>query len=75
MHPGDLCICGHTREVHFGHDCSRVNCHCKDFALLDAAVDIYEALKALCNATDGGVYRPTQDLWNNAEAAIAKAKQ
>jgi hypothetical protein len=38
---GDLCICGHTREIHFGRECSvvagmfsgrrRTDCPCKQF--------------------------------------------
>lgn len=46
INPGDLCICGHTYEVHFGANCSGVGCSCREFALGDAGIEIYEALKA-----------------------------
>lgn len=56
LHPDELCICGHTLEVHFGHECTvvagskpwiREDCRCKEFAICGSAVDIFEALKAL----------------------------
>jgi hypothetical protein len=47
MNPGDLCICGHTREVHFGHECSVVNCRCKQFVLIDLAVELFDSLEAV----------------------------
>jgi hypothetical protein len=46
LHPAELCICGHTSEIHFGHNCSRVGCSCQQFAICDSAVGIFEALKA-----------------------------
>jgi hypothetical protein len=57
MNQGDLCLCGHTREVHFGSECSRVGCPCKEFALVDAAVEIFEALKELTSAVEDGIRR------------------
>lgn len=45
MNPGDLCICGHTREVHFGHECSKVDCNCKQFVECGLAVPIFQALQ------------------------------
>ena len=61
-HPADLCICGHSREDHFEHECSIVgensviyrrglgrgiDCTCKQFVEGGHAVNIFEALKAL----------------------------
>lgn len=46
MNPDNLCLCGHTYEVHFGADCSKVRCPCREFALLDAGIDLFEAAKA-----------------------------
>lgn len=47
MHPADICLCGHSREEHFGHDCSRVNCHCKQFALIDFGPALLSVLESL----------------------------
>lgn len=52
MNPGELCICGHTFEEHFGHDCSRLYlsgapCPCKQFVICELAVPMFEAMKAL----------------------------
>jgi hypothetical protein len=62
MNPGDLCICGHTREIHFGAECSIVagqhtvlgghfragqDCPCKQFVELGLAVEVFQALKEL----------------------------
>jgi hypothetical protein len=55
MNLGDLCICGHTLEVHFGHECSivagsrpwiRRDCQCKQFVVCDLGVPVFQALKA-----------------------------
>src|SRR4051794_26239007 len=50
--PDEICICGHTYEVHFGHECSRLfldgsPCPCKQFVLGGLAVEIFEALKKI----------------------------
>ena len=60
MNPGDLCICGHTRELHFGHECTIVavsdlsftkgDCPCKQFVELGLAVPIFQALAELVAA-------------------------
>jgi hypothetical protein len=42
--------------------------------LAESNMELFAALKRLCNATDGGLYRPTQEDWNQAEAAIKKAE-
>ena len=62
MNPGDLCICGHTREIHFGAECSivagqhtvlggrfraRQDCPCKQFVELGLAVELFQALEAV----------------------------
>jgi hypothetical protein len=83
--PDELCICGHTHEVHFGHECSQLYrsgtpCPCKEFALCDAAVDIYEALKALLDVVDycGDMMpdekRAIDAAQEKAVAAIRKAR-
>lgn len=52
MNPCELCICGHTLEIHFGHECSRLlhdgtPCPCKQFVLGGLGVELFEALKSL----------------------------
>jgi hypothetical protein len=47
MDQGDLCICAHTFEEHFGGDCSRVNCRCQQFVLIDFGPALFAALKNL----------------------------
>jgi hypothetical protein len=56
-HPDDICICMHTREVHFGRECSIVagspfvfskrDCPCKQFVELGLAVPIFQAFQEL----------------------------
>lgn len=58
MNADDLCICTHTHEVHFDGNCSAPNCPCKEFALIDAGLDIYEALKAMRDMTQSGWITP-----------------
>ena len=58
MNPGDICLCGHIRDVHFWGPCSTHNCPCGEFALVDAGVDIYEALKAMHAMTQNGWITP-----------------
>jgi hypothetical protein len=47
MDNADICLCIHTREEHFGANCSRVNCKCKQFALIDFAPALLSALEEL----------------------------
>jgi hypothetical protein len=52
MNPDELCICSHTYEVHFGHDCSAIfhngtPCPCKQFVLCSLAVEMFEVLKKI----------------------------
>jgi len=47
MNPGDLCLCIHTHEEHFGGNCSRVNCPCKRFVLIDFGPALLTALKQI----------------------------
>jgi hypothetical protein len=79
MNPGDLCLCGHTREVHFGRECSRVGCRCKEFAICDAAVDMFEALKVFVkymeHAGEKSISRRSLEYpLHLAAAAIRKSK-
>lgn len=63
----DLCICGHTRELHFGHECTIVagatlafakrDCPCKQFVELGLAVPIFDALEELVSAVKDGLRR------------------
>jgi hypothetical protein len=83
--PGEFCLCGHIYDEHFG-GCSRVGCSCREFATLEAARDIYEALNELLSACADGIRRyhagdPKAIMSNlisatmiQAEAAIRKAK-
>lgn len=65
MDQGDLCICLHTREEHFGGNCSRVNCSCKQFALIDFAPALLAALESvlpyLPDANDAKNYAATNE--------------
>jgi hypothetical protein len=65
MDPGDICFCCHTREEHFGHDCSRVNCRCKQFAVIDYApallVILEELLPYLPDTNDAKDYAATNE--------------
>jgi hypothetical protein len=45
MDPGDICICTHTHEVHFGNECSKVGCQCKQFVVIDLALAMWQELK------------------------------
>lgn len=75
--PGEICLCGHIYDEHFGA-CSKIGCQCKEFALIDAGVDIYEALKLVLaelkqRVAETGVERHIFEI-KNAENAIRKAK-
>jgi hypothetical protein len=65
MNLGDLCLCLHTREEHFEGDCSRVNCRCKQFALVDFAPALLLALEQLLphlpDANDAKDYAATNE--------------
>lgn len=45
MNNADICLCIHTREEHFKGNCSRVNCQCKKFVLIDFGPALLAALK------------------------------
>lgn len=81
MHLADLCICGHTREVHFGHQCSVVagqhtilgghfraqeDCPCKQFVELGLAVEVFQALKQLVEVGD-------QAAMNRAKSVLVES--
>lgn len=86
LHPDELCICGHTLEVHFGHECTvvagskpwiREDCRCKEFAICDSAVDIFEALKEaipFLKRFAQHVRDETGLEWTHVDAAVAKAE-
>lgn len=57
MDPGDICICGHIRDVHFWGPCSTVGCRCEQFVLIDLAIDLFIALKELTSAVQDGLRR------------------
>jgi hypothetical protein len=77
MNPDELCICGHTYELHFGANCSYVRqacgdltlsvdvayCPCKQFVICDLAVQIFEALQyvATCAELKGQTFDPAMD--------------
>lgn len=75
MDQGDICFCGHIREEHFGHDCSRVDCHCKQFVLIDVAPAVLAALKKAVHRLDRieGFGCP-QDILDDMHAIIDKAE-
>ena len=84
MSPGDICICTHTREVHFGHDCSAVNCPCRQFVECGCGVELFESLRQIAQLSEewkanhlGGIdiqRRRWQRLGEIAFSAISKAK-
>src|SRR5438309_1780700 len=71
----DLCICGHTREIHFGHECSvvagtffgrrRADCPCKQFVEIGFGLELFQALEAvlpyLPDANDAKDYAATNE--------------
>lgn len=73
----ELCICTHTFEEHFGHDCSRLfhdgtPCPCKEFVRLDFGVKMFEAPKAL---VENPFYTDEyQDALKRATALLCEAK-
>jgi hypothetical protein len=75
LNPGDLCLCGHTHEAHFGHECSKVGCPCEQFALIDAGVEMFKALEGMRNHMVGlKAYLATCDtevIVENLETIIA----
>jgi hypothetical protein len=85
MNPDELCICGHTLEVHFGHDCSRLYlsgqpCPCKQFVLGDFGVELFEVLKALLpylpDRNDALDYAATNDgRASNFQVAALRARE
>lgn len=85
MNNADICLCIHTREEHFGGNCSRVNCKCKRFVLIDFAPAILEACEELVSAVRDGLRRHNAGDWaairsnmiaatlGQAEAVLRKA--
>lgn len=84
MNPNELCICTHPLSDHSGNGCSAVFsttgtlCPCKEFAMLDAGVDIFEALKLVLaelkqRVAETGVERHIFEI-KKAENALRKAK-
>lgn len=81
MHLANICLCNHTREVHFGGSCSKLDCRCKEFAVIDAGLDVFEALKELVSAVQHDVrdvvgdWRAINFAMQRADAAIRKARE
>lgn len=83
MNPNELCICTHPLLDHSANGCSArfhtgTQCPCKEFAMLDAGVDIYEALKALLpylpDRNDALNYAATNDgRVGNIHVAVQRA--
>jgi hypothetical protein len=84
MNHGDLCICTHTREIHFGRECSKVGCRCRRFVVLDLAVELFEALnnavpflRRFAEQTEEHLrtsQTPVHQMSNYLEQLVAKAE-
>lgn len=79
MDQGDLCLCVHTREEHFGRTCSRVNCRCKQFVLIDFAPALFYLLTSIVPSFEMRLTAKPKDveawdLLNTAKELLSKAR-
>lgn len=78
LHPGELCCCGHTYEVHFGSNCSKQGCSCERFVWIEAGPELLEALERMVAVANWHDTIQSEEEFDamiaKSEAAIRKAK-
>jgi hypothetical protein len=76
MNLGDICICGHTREVHFGGDCAHNSCRCLKFVLIDHGPMLLRVLRQINEVATHTVFQAEAihqiKVWSEKAIRIAE---